>query len=1228
MIKAPLPANELARLDTLYRYHILDTDTEQAFNDLARLAAQICQTPIALISLCDRDRQWFKANIGLTISETSRNIAFCAHAILQDELLVIPDALGDPRFEANPLVTDDPKIRFYAGAPLITPNGHRLGTLCILDRIPRQLQAEQLEALQTLSRQVVHLLELRRNLTEQEHTAKERERLFNLSPNMMCTATLDGYFIHLNSAWQQTLGYSLEELKQTALIDLVHPEDRADTLAKFQQLAWDGITPHFENRYRCQDGSYKWLAWTAISVIESGFVHALVRDVTERKQSEIALSRLAAIVESSGDAIISKTLEGIVTSWNGSAERIFGYSAEEMVGQSITLLIPADRQDEEPKILEKLKQGQRIEHFETVRKHKDGTLIQISLTISPIRDANGQVIGASKIARDITAYKQAVEALRQSEHHLSALLQDSQARFQTFMNHSPTAAWITDVNGQMLYASPTYYHTFDLPISDVVGQSVSDIYASEFAQQFLEKIRTVASTHQMLETIESTPRVDGSIGDFLVYRFPISDTSGQYLIGGVAIDITEHKKAEEALRQQAKRERIVNGIAQQMRQSLDLDEILSTTVSQVQQFLQADRVLTYRIDSNGTGTVTHEAIAPDCFPILGQTLPEEIFPIECHTLYRQGRIRAITDIEQDEMSDCLAETLRQLGVQSKLVVPILYKEELWGLLIAHQCRQSREWQQWEIELLKQLSTQVAIAIQQSQLYQQVQLELLERKRTEQKNQEQAALLDVATDAIFVRDLSSHILYWNKGAERLYGWTAAEACGKSAIALLYREYPTNHQEIHQAIVQTGEWHGELQQMTKDNRELMVESRWTLVRGRSGEPKAILVVNTDITQKKLLERQFLRSQRVESIGTLASGIAHDVNNILAPILMSVQLLRMKLSDPESEQWLDILENNSRRGSELIKQVLSFARGMDGKHGVLQIRHLISEIKQVVEETFPRSIHIYTHVPHELWTISGDATQLHQVLMNLCVNARDAMPEGGTLSIKAKNLVMNQADAQLHLEARAGAYVAIFVSDTGMGIPEALLDRVFEPFFTTKEINQGTGLGLSTVMGIVKSHQGFITVSSKRGAGTEFQIFLPAIDAEETAIADETELFNGQGEWILVVDDEAPIREMTRNLLKTYGYKVLTASNGIEAIALYAQHQEDINLALVDLMMPEMDGITTIHALRTINAKVKIITSSGLLSGTELPEAERAYVHSFLPKPYTSQELLHSIYNALKE
>jgi PAS domain S-box-containing protein len=419
---------------------------------------------------------------------------------------------------------------------------------------------------------------------------------------------------------------------------------------------------------------------------------------------------------------------------------------------------------------------------------------------------------------------------------------------------------------------------------------------------------------------------------------------------------------------------------------------------------------------------------------------------------------------------------------------------------------------------------------------------IERKRAEQKISEQAALLDVATDAILVRDLDNQILFWNKGAERLYGWKALDAVGKNVLDLLDGEQQAKLKQVQKILLQNGEWQGELHQLTKDDKEVIVESRWTLVRDEEGQPKSILVVNTDITQKKQLEAQFLRAQRMESIGTLASGIAHDLNNVLTPILMTAQLLEAEPQEERYQRLLPVLVANAKRGANLVKQVLSFAKGLEGKFTILQVKHLISEIKQIIKETFPKSLEIRTDIPQSLWTVSGDATQLHQVLMNLCVNARDAMPDGGRLSICAENQFIDRSYAQMHLDAQVGSYIVVTVTDTGMGIPPEILDRIFEPFFTTKELGKGTGLGLSTVMGIIKSHNGFINVSSVIGKGTEFKVYIPAIESTEAEVSEDTELPIGHGELVLVVDDEVAIREITKTSLEAYNYKVITACDGL--------------------------------------------------------------------------------------
>lgn len=511
--------------------------------------------------------------------------------------------------------------------------------------------------------------------------------------------------------------------------------------------------------------------------------------------------------------------------------------------------------------------------------------------------------------------------------------------------------------------------------------------------------------------------------------------------------------------------------------------------------------------------------------------------------------------------------------------------------------------------------------------QRLEREICERKQAEQKIREQAALLDITTDAILVRDFDSKISFWSQGAEHLYGWQATEVIGKNVNQLLYRpDLLPQLQNVEKSLTEDGCWQGELEQVTKQDKKITVASRWTLMRDQHGQPKSILTVNTDITEKKQLESQFLRTQRLESLGTLAGGIAHDLNNILTPILSAAQLLQLKhsKSDEWSQQIFRTIETSAKRGSAVVKQVLQFARGVDGKRAIVLLKNLFLEIQQIVHGTFPKSIEFSLNIQSDLWAIIGDGTHLHQVLMNLIVNARDAMPDGGTLSISAKNLSIDEQYARMNLEASVGSYIVITVADTGIGMAPEILDRIFEPFFTTKEVGKGTGLGLSTVRGIIKSHGGFINVHSVIGKGTEFKLFLPAVKTMATSPTENLNLQHGNEELILVVDDEAKILETTQTLLKSYNYKVVTASNGIEAIALYASYQDKISVVLVDMMMPLMDGTVTIRTLQKMNPLVKIVAVSGIVGSDKI--TKDATVSKFISKPYTTQELLQTLHELL--
>ena len=508
-------------------------------------------------------------------------------------------------------------------------------------------------------------------------------------------------------------------------------------------------------------------------------------------------------------------------------------------------------------------------------------------------------------------------------------------------------------------------------------------------------------------------------------------------------------------------------------------------------------------------------------------------------------------------------------------------------------------------------------------------DITERKRGEEQIREQAALLDQAQDAILVRDLDQNILFWNKGAEKIYGWSAEEVIGRNAAEILFKDRSPQFDAAREAIIRNGEWKGEIHQVRRDGNEIIVESRWTLVRDEEGKPKSILVINTDVTEKKRMESQFLRAQRMESIGTLAGGIAHDLNNVLSPILMAIDMLQLRVADENSRKWFEVLRTNAERGASMVRQVLSFARGVEGERVALQPKHLIKEIVKILRETLPKSIEINFQIPNDLWVISADATQMHQVLMNLCVNARDAMAEGGSISIKAENAYVDENYARMHLEAKPGRFVLITVADTGPGMTAEVQSRIFEPFFTTKEMTKGTGLGLSTALTIVKSHGGFINVYSELHKGSQFAVYLPALEMPGSvdAAAAQTDLPLGHGELILVVDDEESIREITRGTLETFGYTVLTASDGTEALALYADKKNEIAAVLTDMVMPFMDGPATIRALQRMNPKVRIIAASGLGTGLHAGEGTLEGVSVFLNKPYTAEKLLKTLAEVLR-
>lgn len=511
----------------------------------------------------------------------------------------------------------------------------------------------------------------------------------------------------------------------------------------------------------------------------------------------------------------------------------------------------------------------------------------------------------------------------------------------------------------------------------------------------------------------------------------------------------------------------------------------------------------------------------------------------------------------------------------------------------------------------------------------VKQDVSEQKQAEQRLRDQAQLLDLANDAIIVCAPDQTIVNWNQGAERLYGWSKAEALGRALHPLLGRSPSVSEAEIARELDARGSWNGELRQHNREGKEITVISRWTLIRDEQGAAKSILVINADVTERKRLEAQFLRMQRVESIGTLAAGIAHDLNNILAPILMVGPLLEEKVKDDEGRWMLEAARKNAERGASIVKQLLTFAKGSEGELIPLDLTRLLKDMAGIVRETFPKNIRCETSLPPQPWPVLGNLTQLHQVVLNLCLNARDAMPGGGQLRLAMDNIVVDESFVAMEIQARPGPYVVLTVADTGQGIPDDIKERIFDPFFTTKGPDRGTGLGLATVLGIVRSHNGFIRLTSRVGEGSQFKIYLPASDIVDTAgqAAEQTAAApRGNGELILLVDDEEAVRATSRRALTKFGYRVVEAADGTEGVSRFVQQAEAVRLVITDLQMPYMGGVALIHAVRKIRPDITVLAATGYGSKETLRELEALGIAGVMNKPYSALELLEAVRKVL--
>ncbi len=1169
---------------------------------IVRFAAKQFKMPIAMISLVDQDRQWFQSICGLDAKETGRDVAFCGHTILQEDVFVIPDARQDCRFAENPLVTGDLQIRFYAGAPLINPQGHALGALCLVDTEPRgDFSEDDKAALQDLAVMVVDHIDTRYTagdvLREVEARAQvenslaiaehQLELFFEYAPVSVAVFDTDMCYLAVSRSWCEAF-----ELDSGSLIGRPHDEVTSHIPPGWHEqytrcLKGEAVDVD-EEKFPKPGGGFQWVRrqmrpWKNRHG-EIGGLIVFKEIITQRKEMEATLQQnqrfLEAVLESVQDGIVACDSEGRLTLFNASACRIAGLDMKPLLPEDwVDTYRLLDADGETPLAMEQTPlfrafQGENVENQEVVIAPSDLPQRRVVCRSAPLYDDTGVKLGAVASMHDVTAQREAersfetaLEEVRQREAHLRIIT-----------NNLPFLITYTDNHLRYRFINRTGAAWYGCSQKDIAGLNAADVLGVDnFARlrPYLERAR-----YGVKSTFEATVSYpDGVTREIQCLYVPDFDDAGAVQgVIAIAIDITEQKRVATKL------------ISEQRQLALILDNV------PVRIFYKDDKNRILRVNepaARSIGLTVDEVEGADAF---------DLFP-DMARKYHEDDLEVIRSGEP------------KLGIIEELPPQ------------GGQCR----WMRTDKVPYTDADTGERFVFVAST---DITAEKLAEQRLRASEERFRSLYTKTPVMLHSIDAEGHLLsvsdLW---LERL-GYSKEEVIGRKAREFMTPESVRDaaEQSMPQFFRDGFCKNVEYQFVTKSGEILDILLSAVAEYDEAGRPTRSMAALNDITERRIVERQLAQSQKMETVGQLTGGLAHDFNNLLGVVLGNLQLLERSLkSDEKAARRIAAAVKAVDRGAELNRRLLAFSRRQKLETEVIDPNPLVEGLSDMLTRTLGESIALDCRLGARISCVQTDPSQLESAILNLAVNARDAMPDGGRLTIETASIYLDEDDAAREHEVEAGDYVMLSVTDSGCGIAADKIDKVFEPFFTTKDVGKGSGLGLSMVYGFIKQTGGHVRVYSELNRGTTIRLYLPVADRSRCNFATSEELevdIEGGRETVLVVEDQADVREVAVGLLEDLGYSVREAEDGRQALAILNE-DEGIDLLFTDIVMPGgMDGTQVAKAARRLRPSLPVLYATGYAEAAVLREGEVKATENLVTKPYRREDLAIKIRQAFRE